>query len=32
MEQLRDDPKLKRWPPDLKNEIEETLMKGANGM
>jgi ankyrin repeat domain-containing protein 50 len=29
---LATDPKLKKWPDDIKHEIEVTLTKGANGM
>jgi hypothetical protein len=29
---LATDPKLKKWPEDIKQEIEVTLTKGANGM
>ncbi|KAH8792864.1 hypothetical protein F5882DRAFT_516605 [Hyaloscypha sp. PMI_1271] len=29
---LATDPKLKKWPDDIKQEIEVTLAKGANGM
>ena len=31
-DQLATDTKLKKWPADLKAEIEETLLTGANGM
>lgn len=30
--QLSEDSKLKRWPPEVKAEIEKTLASGANGM
>lgn len=31
-QKLRNDPKFKRWPPEIHSEIETTLVKGANGM
>jgi ankyrin repeat domain-containing protein 50 len=31
-EQLQEDNRLRRWAPDVKEEIEASLMKGANGM
>lgn len=31
-ERLRTDPRLKRWPRDVQNEVKETLTKGAHGM
>jgi hypothetical protein len=31
-ERLRNDAKLKRWPADIKEEIEVALMSGAHGM
>jgi hypothetical protein len=30
--QLATDPKLKKWSPDIKEEIEQALRAGANGM
>ena len=32
LERLSNDPKLKKWPADVQNEIENTLMIGAKGM
>ena len=32
LERLSSDPKLKRWPADVQDEIENTLVKGAEGM
>lgn len=31
-ERLSDDPKLRKWPIDVQNEIEDALMNGAQGM
>lgn len=31
-EQLRSDPKLQKWHPDIQMEIEQTLTDGAQGM
>ena len=31
-ERLRNDPKLKKWPAKIHEEIEAALMKGARGM
>jgi hypothetical protein len=31
-EQLHNDPKLKKWPAKVQEEVEKTLMEGANGM
>ena len=31
-QKLRNDPKFKKWPPEIHSEIETTLVKGANGM
>ena len=31
-ERLQHDTRLSKWPPNVQVEIEETLMKGANGM
>lgn len=31
-ERLQNDSRLKRWPANVRGEIEDTLMKGANGM
>jgi hypothetical protein len=30
--QLSTDPKLKKWPDEIKEEIESALISGANGM
>lgn len=32
LERLSNDPKLKKWPVDIRMEIEDTLMRDANGM
>ena len=32
MKKLSDDPKLRKWPIKVQNEIEDALMKGAKGM
>lgn len=32
LECLSNDPKLKRWPVDVQNEIKDTLMRSAKGM
>lgn len=32
MERLSNDPKLKKWPVNVRKEIEDALMRGANGM
>lgn len=29
---LEEDPKLKRWSPDIRNEIQDVLTRDANGM
>ncbi|PVH67796.1 ankyrin, partial [Cadophora sp. DSE1049] len=31
-ERLQNDPKLKRWPANVRGEIKDTLMEGAQGM
>jgi hypothetical protein len=31
-QQLENDPKLMKWPKNVKEEIKNTLMAGANGM
>lgn len=32
LERLSNDPKLKKWPVDVQNEIENALMKGRKGI
>lgn len=32
LDRLSNDPKLKKWPVNIQKEIEDALVKGANGM